>query len=248
MTGRLFRNDLRVAADGTNGVDFTDVTEISGIAAAGYGMGVAAGDIDNDGWTDLYLTYFGRLWRNNGNGTFTDVSARSGTAQEGFSVSAAFVDYDRDGWLDLYVGNPRGSIDGGSRTNRWRPAGARVRGVEALNRSDWPAAVAAFREGTALAPRSASPNPRLGTALAMIGKTDEAKREFEAAVAVTPAYAKAHYSLGVRLEDRGDDDGALGRYTAAVQSAPDYAQARRRLADVLRRRGRLQDALTEYEQ
>jgi hypothetical protein len=107
LTGRLLRNDLRVAADGTSAVYFTDVTEISGIAAAGYGMGVAAGDIDNDGWTDLYLTYFGRnqMWRNNGNGTFTDVSARSGTDQEGFSVSAAFVDYDRDAWLDLYVGN-----------------------------------------------------------------------------------------------------------------------------------------------
>ncbi len=128
------------------------------------------------------------------------------------------------------------------------PLALEVRGVEALNRRDWPAAVEAFRQGTALAPRSAPLHHRLGTALAMMGKEDEARREFEAAVAVSPGYAKAHYSLGVLLEDRGNDEGALDRYAAAVQSAPDYAQARLRLADVLRRRNRLQDALGEYEQ
>lgn len=127
------------------------------------------------------------------------------------------------------------------------PLALEVRGVEALNRADWPAAMDAFRQGTALAPRSASLHHRLGTALFLMGKADEARREFEAAVAASPGYAKAHYSLGVLLEDRGDDEGALARYSAAVQSAPDYAQARLRLADVLRRRGRLQDALTEYE-
>jgi hypothetical protein len=107
LTGRLLRNDLRISADGSRVLHFTDVTDASALAASGYGMGVAAGDFDNDGWTDLYVTYFGRnqMWRNNGDGTFTDVSARSGTDLEGFSVSAAFVDYDRDGWLDLYVGN-----------------------------------------------------------------------------------------------------------------------------------------------
>ena len=107
VMARLLRNDLRIAADGTRTVHFSDVTDGSGIMAAGYGMGVAAGDIDNDGWTDLYVTNFGsnQMFRNNRDGTFTDVSARSGTHQEGFSVSAAFLDYDRDGWLDLYVGN-----------------------------------------------------------------------------------------------------------------------------------------------
>ena len=105
--GRLFRNDLRVEADGTRSVRFTDVTERSGIDAPGYGMGVATGDVDNDGCTDLYLTNLGpnRLFRNNCDGTFTDVSASSGAGGGGWSVSAAFVDYDRDGWLDLYVGN-----------------------------------------------------------------------------------------------------------------------------------------------
>ena len=105
--GRLFRNDLRVEADGTRSVRFTDVTERSGIDAAGYGMGVATGDVDNDGCTDLYLTNLGpnRLFRNNCDGTFADVSASSGAEGGGWSVSAAFVDYDRDGRLDLYVGN-----------------------------------------------------------------------------------------------------------------------------------------------
>ena len=127
------------------------------------------------------------------------------------------------------------------------PLAFEVRGVEALNRREWAAAADAFRQGITLAPRSAPLHHRLGTALAMMGKADEARHEFEAAVAASPAYAKAHYSLGVLLEDRGDDQGALDRYAAAVRSAPDYAEARLRLADVLRRRGRLQDALTEYE-
>ena len=103
--GRLFRNDLTVNAAGTRSVRFVDVTEQSGIRATAYGMGVAAGDVDNDGWTDLYLTNFGvnQLYHNNHDGTFTDVSRQSGTDAAGFSSSAAFVDYDRDGWLDLYV-------------------------------------------------------------------------------------------------------------------------------------------------
>ena len=106
--GRLFRNDPGAEADGmTRSLRFTDVTGPSGIDASGYGMGVAAGDVDNDGCTDLYLTNLGpnQLFRNNCDGTFTDVSDSSGAEGGGWSVSASFVDYDRDGWLDLYVGN-----------------------------------------------------------------------------------------------------------------------------------------------
>ena len=74
--GRLYRNDLKVDADGTRTLHFTDVTEQSGIDARGYGMGVAAGDFDNDGCVDLYLTDLrpNQLFRNNCDGTFTDVS------------------------------------------------------------------------------------------------------------------------------------------------------------------------------
>jgi hypothetical protein len=107
LTGRLFRNDLQVRADGTRVLHFTDVTEQSGINASQYGLGVAAADVDNDGWVDLLLTNFGtvQLFHNNGDGTFTDVSKASGVQGEpGVAVAAAFLDYDRDGWLDLYVG------------------------------------------------------------------------------------------------------------------------------------------------
>ena len=109
LRGRLYRNDLRVRADGTRVLHFTDVTDTSGINANQYGLGVAAADVDNDGWVDLLITNFGtnELFHNNGNGTFTDVSKESGIQDESgrFAVSAAFFDYDRDGWLDLYVAN-----------------------------------------------------------------------------------------------------------------------------------------------
>lgn len=108
LQDRLYRNDLQVAADGTRTLHFTDITAQSGIRPRGYGMGVAAGDIDNDGFVDLYLTGFGRnqLVRNNGNGTFSDVTKASGTDDPAsWGVSASFFDYDRDGLLDLFVGN-----------------------------------------------------------------------------------------------------------------------------------------------
>jgi enediyne biosynthesis protein E4 len=75
--------------------------------ATGYGMGVTAGDYDNDGCVDLYVTTLGRnqMFRNRCDGTFADVSKATGTDDSGWSVSAAFVDYDRDGWLDLFVGH-----------------------------------------------------------------------------------------------------------------------------------------------
>jgi enediyne biosynthesis protein E4 len=108
LRDRLFRNDLTVRPDGTRQLRFTDVTPQSGIDIRTYGMGAAVGDIDNDGWVDIYRTGLDRgvLLRNNGNGTFSDVTATSGTDNRGgWGVSSSFVDYDRDGFLDLYVGN-----------------------------------------------------------------------------------------------------------------------------------------------
>ncbi len=106
LKGRLFRNDLSTV-DGAPSLRFTDVTAASGIESSGYGMGAAAGDVDNDGCVDLYLTNLGpnQLFRNNCDGTFTDRSRASGIDDPAWSVSASFLDYDRDGWLDLYVGN-----------------------------------------------------------------------------------------------------------------------------------------------
>jgi enediyne biosynthesis protein E4 len=87
---------------------FTDVTEQAGLSNAGdgnYGMGVAVGDYDNDGYPDIYVTNYGKniLYHNNGDGTFTDVTAKAGVAAGGWSESAGFVDYDNDGKLDLFV-------------------------------------------------------------------------------------------------------------------------------------------------
>jgi len=93
---RLFRN--------TGGI-FEDITDASGTGHCGYGMGTAVGDIDNDGFPDLYVTNLGPnvLYRNNGNGTFTDISQSSGTDHPGWGVSVAFFDADRNGLLDLFV-------------------------------------------------------------------------------------------------------------------------------------------------
>jgi hypothetical protein len=94
---RLYHNN----GDGT----FSDVTEKANLQGQGYGMGVATGDYDNDGYVDLLVTHLGgnTLYHNNGNGTFTDVTARAGVAGSGWCTGAAFVDYDRDGRLDLIV-------------------------------------------------------------------------------------------------------------------------------------------------
>ena len=87
--------------DGT----FEDVTERAGLQGTGYGMGVAVGDYDNDGFEDIYVTAYGgnKLYHNTGNGTFTDVTQKAGVAGGGWSTSAAWVDLDGDGFLDLVV-------------------------------------------------------------------------------------------------------------------------------------------------
>ena len=105
FSNRLFHNN----GDGT----FTDVTDKSGLAGIGYSMGVAAGDYDNDGYVDLYVTGFNQnqLFHNNGDGTFTDVTAKAGVAGivpgmgKAWAVAAGWFDYNNDGLLDLLVIN-----------------------------------------------------------------------------------------------------------------------------------------------
>ncbi len=102
---RLYKNNR----DGT----FSDVTVKAGVARTGWGQGVCAGDYDNDGHDDLFVSYWGdcALWHNNGDGTFTDVAARCGvttrtsTGLKRWNTGCAFLDYDHDGHLDLYVAN-----------------------------------------------------------------------------------------------------------------------------------------------
>jgi hypothetical protein len=100
-TSHLYHNNH----DGT----FTDVTQKSGLGNSGWGQGVCVGDYDNDGWEDLYVTYYGKniLYHNNGDGTFSEVAEQAGVAGSGklWGTGCAFVDYDRDGHLDLMVGN-----------------------------------------------------------------------------------------------------------------------------------------------
>jgi hypothetical protein len=84
---------------------FEDVTEKAGLQGVGYGMGVATGDYDNDGYEDLFVTAYGgnKLYHNNGDGTFTDVTEKAGVGGSGWSTGATWVDLDQDGLLDLVV-------------------------------------------------------------------------------------------------------------------------------------------------
>ncbi len=93
----LYKNNR----DGT----FTDVTEKAGVSGGTFGMGLAVGDFDNDGWPDLFITSYGKciLYQNNRDGTFRDVTAKAGLSTPGWTTSAVWFDYDNDGKLDLFV-------------------------------------------------------------------------------------------------------------------------------------------------
>ena len=97
LKNALYKNNR----DGT----FTDVTDKARVPGRTFGMGIAVGDYDNDGFPDLFITAYGRclLYQNNGNGTFTDVTDKAGVATPGWTTSAVWFDYDNDGRLDLFV-------------------------------------------------------------------------------------------------------------------------------------------------
>ncbi len=105
--GRAAARSLPALYRNAGGGRFTDVTRASGLGVEMYGMGGAAGDYDNDGAIDLFVTALGgnRLFRNTGTGTFVDVTQKAGVGRAGFSTSAAWLDYDKDGRLDLFVSN-----------------------------------------------------------------------------------------------------------------------------------------------
>ncbi len=119
-TSYLFHNNR----DGT----FTDVTRDAGLTHSGWGQGCCVGDYDNDGFDDLFVTYWGRnvLYRNKGDGTFEDVSEQAGVAGEGrrWGAACCFLDYNRDGLLDLFVANyvnfePENSPEPGGAESCW---------------------------------------------------------------------------------------------------------------------------------
>jgi enediyne biosynthesis protein E4 len=122
-TNRLYKNNR----DGT----FTDVTDKAGLRAAGWANGVCIADYNNDGFDDIFCTYFGqnRLYHNNGDGTFTDVTKAAGLLEDGparWGAGCAFVDYNRDGHLDLFVSNyirfsfEHAPVPGESSTCNWK--------------------------------------------------------------------------------------------------------------------------------
>jgi enediyne biosynthesis protein E4 len=154
---------------------FRDVSQGSGLDVAGHGMGVAVGDVNNDGRPDVLLTEYGRvrLFLNNGDGIFTDVTAQAGLDAPGWGTSACFLDYDRDGWLDLAVAHyldydpARPCTDAGGRQDYCHPSrfeGQLTRLYHNLGRG--PGAGVRFEDVTVKSGLGRLPGPGLGVVAA----------------------------------------------------------------------------------
>ena len=155
----------------TGPLRFTDVSEGSGLDVRGRGMGLAIGDIDNDGRPDVFLGEYGRirLFRNEGSGRFRDISSEAGIESSLWSTSSSFIDYDRDGWLDLLVVNyvnydpSRWCGDSASRRDYCGPdAFPGVVTKLYRNSAPLPSGGRRFEERTVEAGISAAPGPGLG--------------------------------------------------------------------------------------
>jgi tetratricopeptide (TPR) repeat protein len=120
------------------------------------------------------------------------------------------------------------------------------RGVEALERRDWPTAIENLREATRLSPRDAGAQLNLGTALFLSGDRPGARSAFEAAIRAAPDLPKPRYTLGLLAENEGRDGEAIEQFTTAVRLDTNYVEAHASLADALRRSGRVQESLQHY--
>jgi tetratricopeptide (TPR) repeat protein len=121
-----------------------------------------------------------------------------------------------------------------------------VRGTRALERRDWPQAIASFRAGLDRAPSDPSLHLNLGTALFLSGDAEHARPEFETAVRLSPGYARAHFALGLIEAERGNAAAAIDRFSDAVKFDPAFIDARFSLAETLRGTGRVDASLPHY--
>jgi tetratricopeptide (TPR) repeat protein len=122
-----------------------------------------------------------------------------------------------------------------------------TRGVQAMEKRDWKAAVAELRRAIELSPDNALTRLNLGTSLYLSGDPDGALAQYRTAVRLSPSLARAHFGIGTALEARHQDREAIEAYTAAVRNDPDYVEAHFSLANALRRNGRAEESLAHYD-
>jgi hypothetical protein len=226
-TPRSARSELwKNNGDGT----YSDVTAKAGVGDPGWGMGVAAGDYDNDGWDDLYVTCFGpdRLYRNNHDGTFVDVTEKAGVSDSRWSTGAAFADYDNDGRLDLFVAN---YVDlrldalpafGGGKTCQYQglPVQCGPRGVPGSGDSLFHNNGDGTFTDVALAAGVADPSGRFGLAVVWCDFNDDGYADLYVANDTGPNYlyrnnrngtfSDVGLSSGTALSDNGEARASMG--------------------------------------